>query len=131
MSEIHGTGYGDSHLWKRGETRQYGSIQNELRGTRYTCQTCRSSFFYHYNMFRSAHEAIKAAGVDDKCSSTPNLLLPAKKRLEQLQLEMAIVLKPVAKDEYDCLQHVRKRLLAEICAEIQDVTSCIDEMKSQ
>lgn len=127
MSDIWGVGYGDSHLWKRGETRQLGSVQDELRGTRFTCERCKVSFFFHYNLFPNAQMAIEAAGVDDKCTDTPNLVRPMRKRLEQLQKELAIVLKPVPEGDYDCLERVRTRLLAEIQVEIKQVQSKLAE----
>lgn len=130
MSDIWGAGFGDSHLWKRGETRQLGSVQNELRGTRFTCERCKVSFFFHYNMFPSAQAAIKAAGVDDQCSDKPNLVRPLEKRLEQLQKELAIVLKPVPDGEYDCLEHVRSRLLLDIRNEIKSVQNQLNTLKT-
>lgn len=118
-SDIYGEGYGSSHTWKRGENRNLGSVQAALRGSCYTCSTCKVTFRHYYDLTPNIFKAIQECGVDDKCSENPELILPKQIRLRQLQRDLAIALSPVKKDDYDCLERVRPRLIREILREIE------------
>ena len=130
-SDLCGSGYGDSHVWQVGATRQLGSVQNELRGTRYSCRKCRVSFFYHYNMFSNVFDAIKDACIDEHCSENPNFVAPTRRRIEQLKKELEISTKPVENGEYDPLETQRPRLVREIRIELDELSRKLFDLEKK
>ncbi len=124
-SDIYGDGYGDSHIWKKGQTRNLGSVYNSLRGTHYKCEKCNVRFFHKYNIIRNPFRAIELSGIDNKCSSNPNLAKPAAKRLQELKEEMELTLKPMTDGEYDCLERVRPFLIREIQKDMKEMEEII------
>ena len=67
-SDIGGTGYGDSHSWIRGGTKQVGSDWMN-KGTFYACK-CGAMFNHAYDITPNIFEAIKQSGVINKCPNT-------------------------------------------------------------
>jgi len=74
MSVIRGHGYGDSHNWDRPDALNPkslgigGEMIYEVGGpTGYRCSSCRVIFYHHYHDIVDIFEAIKAAGIVDKC----------------------------------------------------------------
>jgi hypothetical protein len=67
-SDIYGTGYGSSHTWKRGETRQLPyDADYRLKATSYTCTACNTIFYHYYDTTPDIFAAIKQAGIADTC----------------------------------------------------------------
>lgn len=67
-SNIFGKGYGDSHQWIRGGTNQVGSDWM-YKATYYECP-CGARFSHPYDIIPNIFEAIRQAGVADKCPLT-------------------------------------------------------------
>ena len=64
MSDIYGEGYGASHEWVRGY-QPHGD-----RSTPYKCKKCGVEFRHWYNVVPNIHEAIREAGIPDKCGQS-------------------------------------------------------------
>lgn len=73
MSVIRGHGYGDSHEWAEGNNPLYPIGENgrwirSVGGpTEYQCLKCGSTFKHHYHDIIDIFDAIKVAGISDKC----------------------------------------------------------------
>ena len=66
MSHINGKEFGDSHNWEyRGQTGTHN--------TSYGCKECGEHFAHNYHVIDDIFEAIKVAGVPDKCVKSPDL----------------------------------------------------------
>ena len=65
QSEIHGTGYGDSHTWSRIFTT-LGDLEYYEKFTSYSCK-CGADFNHYYDVTPDIFKAIKESGVPDKC----------------------------------------------------------------
>lgn len=67
MSDIHGTGYGSSHNWKREITDQFTFRGGTVFATRYRCRDCHEVFVHPYHDIPGIFEAMEYRGVTDKC----------------------------------------------------------------
>ncbi len=65
MSDISGKGYGDSHNWIRGGTNQVGS--NWMKKATYYVCPCGVIFSHAYDIIPDIFEAMKQAGIPEKC----------------------------------------------------------------
>jgi len=66
MSAITGSGYGSSHTWITGDTRQ--ARNPEDRATYYHCEKCEVAFMHYYHVTHSIFEAMKQSGIKDQCT---------------------------------------------------------------
>lgn len=64
-SQITGKGYGDSHLWRRGQTFIARGILT--KGTVWSCP-CGEAFVHRYDLIPDIFVAMKVALVSEKCS---------------------------------------------------------------
>ena len=72
-TDIYGSGYGYAHHWKQVGSRMYFGLDGlespQIGGpTYYKCQQCGISFDHHYHDEPDIFEAIKQAGIPDKCT---------------------------------------------------------------
>jgi len=72
MSDINGSGYGDSHNWQRGDSLQWGNmgLPSSAAQTKYTCKDCGESFCHHYNITPNIFQAMEDSGISDVCPKT-------------------------------------------------------------
>ena len=69
-SQIGGSGYGDSHIWIRGDTSQGGlghTLSSSDKATHYHCEACGAGFIHRYDLISDIFVAIKNSGVEHKC----------------------------------------------------------------
>lgn len=73
MSDIHGKGHGDQHVWKNLGTNQ--SIFLEDRFTEFICENCLEYFQHFYHFTPNIFKAMKNSGVPKKCKKVklPNI----------------------------------------------------------
>ena len=70
MSAISGNGYGSSHNWARGHTTQSNvEVNHGDNATYFECEDCGEYFRHYYHSTPDIFEAIRNAGVPDKCSA--------------------------------------------------------------
>ena len=71
-SEIYGSGYGDKHIWRRGDTEQVNGFFGYTGGTKstyYQCSECGEGFRHNYDNFGETDifEAMKFRNVSEEC----------------------------------------------------------------
>lgn len=65
MSEIIGSGHGDSHNWENKGTDSMPMPYD--RSSLWVCRDCNAMFRHYYNVIPDINEAIKQSGVQDEC----------------------------------------------------------------
>jgi hypothetical protein len=63
VSQLCGSGYGDSHKWVCGDT--------VYKRTLWSCSECGAAFLHAYDVQPSIHRAIEEAGIHDACTPSP------------------------------------------------------------
>lgn len=76
VSQVWGDGYGDSHIWIRGETlgrNAAGEVPDLVeRNTAYHCSVCGAYFKHYYCVTPDIFKAIKQAGIASQCTKLEN-----------------------------------------------------------
>lgn len=67
-SEIDGTGYGDSHLWKKIEIYYGYSGSFSEMFTEFECIKCKINFLHYYNRHPDIFFAMEIHKIPNKCT---------------------------------------------------------------
>lgn len=82
MSEISGSGYGDSHDWENKGTEQMPLPTD--RSTLWVCRKCGVMFRHYYNIVTNIFDAMKERKVPEFCDNKNRLIDQIVKSSEKL-----------------------------------------------
>ncbi len=80
MSHINGSGFGSDHNWVAGGTTQSPNVPYGTNSTYYECADCLQHFSHYYHSTPDIFEAIKNAGITEKCPKAQPYEKPTPKR---------------------------------------------------